>query len=534
MSISWTFVPCLFLSVSLPLLGEWGPPSVHDLVRKGDLPSLRARVEENPGLVRATDGFSRTPLHTAAMEGDRATVEFLISRGADPLALDRLGFSATALARNAGHEEIAEVLASAAGIHHLAEAGDNEALGEKLSTDPGAVNQLDAAYNPPLYYAIRGGHLDTVKLLVGNGAVMSASCSAGTTPLHTAAKFGQSEITEWLLSQGVVPGATDTLGRLPSQIAESEGYRDLAVLLAPPLSVWKAAETGDLDRLKSVATADPANVTAPDENGNTPLLLAVVHGRASVVRWLIEQPGAPVGVANAKGETPLIAAVQSGNREVLNLLIAAGADPGQANQEGRTPLFFAARQGDAEAVAALIEAGAPVQTFHDNGLALLEVAAIKGNERVVDRLIAAGAPVNVTSPGGRSPLYWAIKHGFEPLARKLEGQGAILHSASDTALHRAIGAGDLAAFERTLSELPTLLSQKNSLGWSPLHLAARKGNPAMVQKLLSLGADPKALDDMGKPPLYWAQRERHSEVAALLEVAEREAGLQSKSQSVSR
>lgn len=57
-----------------------------------------------------------TPLMLAAFEGRFEVVELLIERGADPLLANALGETASAVARDAGHEHIARIIDARARI----------------------------------------------------------------------------------------------------------------------------------------------------------------------------------------------------------------------------------------------------------------------------------------------------------------------------------------------------------------------------------------------------------------------------------
>jgi ankyrin repeat protein len=55
-----------------------------------------------------------TPLHTVAFTGDRASLDLLLKHGADPAIKNNDGKTAAAIARERGHEEIADLLAATA------------------------------------------------------------------------------------------------------------------------------------------------------------------------------------------------------------------------------------------------------------------------------------------------------------------------------------------------------------------------------------------------------------------------------------
>ena len=72
------------------------------------------------------------------------------------------------------------------------------------------VNELCLKDNQTaLHVASRVGDVDTVELLIGRGASMTAVTSDGYTPLHIAAKEGHDDLANLLLDHGV-PSAPTT------------------------------------------------------------------------------------------------------------------------------------------------------------------------------------------------------------------------------------------------------------------------------------------------------------------------------------
>jgi len=81
---------------------------------------------------------------------------------------------------------------------------------------------------------------------------------------------------------------------------------------------------GDIDRVRSLIALDPALVTL--ENGdNSGLILAADSGNEEMVKLLLEG-GANVNYANETGDTPLAAACFSGSIELVKLLLEKGAN----------------------------------------------------------------------------------------------------------------------------------------------------------------------------------------------------------------
>jgi ankyrin repeat protein len=73
--------------------------------------------------------------------------------------------------------------------------------------------------------------------------------------------------------------------------------------------------------------------------------------------------------------------------------------------------------------------------------------------------------------------------------------------------------GDLQNLETLLRDDPTRVFSKDDAGYTPLHHAARKGQTAMAELLLSKGAEVDAKNNMGYTPLHHAAS---TQVAALL------------------
>jgi len=75
----------------------------------------------------------------------------------------------------------------------------------------------------------------------------------------------------------------------------------------------------------------------------------------------------------------------------------------------------------------------------------------------------------------------------------------------DTALHRAVKAGDTAAVKRLIADGAAPSAQDES-GNTPLHLAVRANRSELVQILLDSGASVRAANRAGMTPLHWTFR----------------------------
>jgi ankyrin repeat protein len=83
-------------------------------------------------------------------------------------------------------------------------------------------------------------------------------------------------------------------------------------------------------------------------------------------------------------------------------------------------------------------------------------------------------------------------------------------------IHDVVQHGDLQAIKLLLDGNPDLIFSKDSLGLTPLHVAALTGRRDVVQLLLANKADVNARDKDGYTPLHWAADRGHKDLVKLL------------------
>ncbi|MBT8147331.1 MAG: ankyrin repeat domain-containing protein [Gammaproteobacteria bacterium] len=287
--------------------------------------------------------------------------------------------------------------------------------------------------------------------------------------------------------------------------------------------------------------AGNAIVNARTDLGVTPLWLASENGSIAMTRLLLEA-GADPSLALLSGESPLMTASLSGNADVVRLLLAAGANPNIAVTRQQTPLMWAARQGHAQVVEALVEYGADVaarteirtqyvktekeQDSHpaykmwidEGGYTPLMFAASAGDLSSARALIAGGSDVNAWSAFGLTPAIMAVHGGNAELLELLLQAGAAVDLAPSghTPLHAAVLRGNLQAVKTLLAhgadpdkilEKPTPTRRQSAdyhfhdslIGATPLWLAARFSEPAIMRELIEGGADPEVVNNVSYP-----------------------------------
>jgi ankyrin repeat protein len=127
----------------------------------------------------------------------------------------------------------------------------------------------------------------------------------------------------------------------------------------PELDVFEAAAVGRTDRLRELLDQDPSLANAWAEDGFQPLGLASFFGHVEAARLLVER-GAEVNSAsrNDMKVMPLHSAAAADDPEaryeLAKLLLEAGAEPNARQQDDFTPLIAADQSGD-ERLAQLLE-----------------------------------------------------------------------------------------------------------------------------------------------------------------------------------
>ena len=191
--------------------------------------------------------------------------------------------------------------------------------------------------------------------------------------------------------------------------------------------------------------------------------------------------GARVDARDKGGATALFLAAEAGHVPAVARLLAAGADVTQANAAGESPLYIAALRGHVAAVGALLQhcerEGVPWDDGHqyEDGWTPLMAAAVGGREDVLELLLEYAQREATAASSGRdcgSPA-----GGF--------------------------------------------INAPNRYGQTAVHIAARRGSPALLRALLDAGGCARAQDMYGATPLSVAASQGHHGAVRMLEEAAR-------------
>jgi len=374
----------------------------------------------------------------------------------------------------------------------------------------GGVSSLDVVFKgvTPLNYACRHKEgLPVVQRLLRAGAsVHFHDRRTGSFPLHKAIGAGSVDLLRHLLDAGAAATVADRLGQTPLHFVANVNGVDQAALLL---------ERG-------------ADVNARSSSGMTPLHVASKLGHVELARMFLES-GAVVDAMDVRRKaTPLRNAVDHWCTDIVELLLKHGADA-NVQAYGSNPLLEAANEGHVHIVKLLTAAGAKVDCRHmTTGETPLIRAAAGGHVKVVQYLIdELDADVNATDGEGQTALIRAIEMNHKSVVDFLiQHQNINLNAKTThghwTALHCAINYTNHHCNEWSIRDLLRAGADPDSAlanGQTCLHLAAQLNvvhAAPVARMLLQHGAKAEASDVEGWTPLMLAARFRNNAVLNLL------------------
>lgn len=282
--------------------------------------------------------------------------------------------------------------------------------------------------------------------------------------------------------------------------------------------IHTAAESGDLARVRSLLADEPEEISATDEDGNSPLHWAAAGGYRDLVAWLLDQ-GAEINARNHKCETPLFQAVRELQYGAAELLIDRGADLELPDEYGRTPLLRTAwGSGDLRMLRQLLERGAAVDARDRGGATSLNLAAWRGFGSAINVLLEHGASVEVAGHAGRMLFSEALGRGLPRLYERLVADGIAIPiaGAEGGMLVRRAAAGGSAEIVADLIRRGADAEFVDYYGWTPLHYAAARRRPAVATELLRHIEDPNRRTRSGYSALNLACEKGAAETARIL------------------
>ncbi|KAJ1142658.1 hypothetical protein NDU88_008971 [Pleurodeles waltl] len=224
-----------------------------------------------------------------------------------------------------------------------------------------------------------------------------------------------------------------------------------------------------------------------DENGDTPLHLAIIHGQKIAIQQLVQVimsiPNQEIlNIANNLCQTPLHLGVITQQKRLVEFLLQAGADPTLLDHSGNSVLHLAVQAGDDEMLKILL------------------------------KYLTASNMYLLNEPNyhGLFPVHWAVKTKSEKcldILNLLVGKGANVNAAERksgrTPLHLAVDMDNLNIATYLVKKLGADVNARTFGGNTPLHLAAAMGSPILTKMLIKAGADVLSENDEPMSVSIW-------------------------------
>jgi ankyrin repeat protein len=420
--------------------------------------ALKAHVETvNPSLP------DRDSVFDAARAGDIEAVRRAFASGFDPATPDRDGRTIHQIAKERRHQAI-EMLArdlqggsirsgaeleALQGIASAAQAGDVDALRQRLDSRPDLINALAGRGFPKataLHLAAFRNQHEAARLLIARGADLDArEFPDNAVPLHFAAMYGDLEMIRLLVEAGAdVDGKGDDpeVGILGWASCFKQVREDVAEYLlshGAPLNVWSAIALDKVDDVRTMVSRDPALLAARMTRAHhrrTPLHHAAARNRLRIVQLLL-QLGADPNATDATGATALTTAVQeNADPAIASAFLAA---------DTRLDFLTAVNLGRYDEAEAMLRDN-PARVGPDGlDTIALHLAVSKRNLGTIRWLLAHGVDVNAKRlmwDFNHTALHMIVESGEIDIARLLLDAGADPNIRDDKSNATALGWAD--------------------------------------------------------------------------------------------
>lgn len=262
--------------------------------------------------------FRWTPIFYAVRSNNRNAVQFLLQKRHCALDKDQDGWTPLHLAAGDTKLKVMRVILDAdpAALErrtqdrrtplHFASVSEKSALW--LLDHEADINARTDEGLTTLMMAARDGIDNIVTILRSRGADLRLVDKSKRTAAHWAAKEGRLGTVQKLLAHDdTIIDHQDNRGRSLLHIAVEPSLEDVELLLKP----------------KHGEQRSHIDINLQDEEGNTPLLLAVIAENGLIVQRLLEF-GVDAKVWSKCGDTALLKAIQQKKEEIWKLLLNAG------------------------------------------------------------------------------------------------------------------------------------------------------------------------------------------------------------------
>ena len=378
---------------------------------------------------------------------------------------------------------------------HWAASNGHTDIAERLLNAGAGIDSLDRGDWTPLFWGVVKGHQTVVSLLLERGANPFRADGSGYTPLHWSVLSGTEEITTILLEHGRKVGRSFTteeqsipakdltveeakalqtpkkfknLFQLVTQISNNAGFEQLAASF--DRHGWKGYYDAGLDMQHFDKVWDRTKVVLSKGEG---------------LWWAKLQKESPI---DGVRKQLLTNAIQCEDFEMAKAILQLSFDLKKnlsgdvVTERGAGYVHVAAYSRSTEIMQMLIDRGLSLKATDNRGMSPLHYACRTGISRIVEMILRSGVDVDERAgENAETPLMTLLRCG---------------------AWRTCHSPGETLKILQALFASGASIHARDSSGNSVIHHAVMTYDPAVIQALLDLGADPGAMSYDLKTPLH--------------------------------
>ena len=240
----------------------------------------------------------------------------------------------------------------------------------------------------------------------------------------------------------------------------------------------------------------PNLINVSDEDGNTPLMLAILENAVDIVSLLICTQQCDVMLINLNQMDALDLAIQVENIYLEDIIVKFKPELCEVNKgKSLTKLADAIYRGNTERMKSLLDMKYGIDMLTPKGENILHIAVQNRNtEAIFEILKRYPEKVNVPDSTQRTPFDLAVLSGENDVSQLILTQSQItldtkVESTGITVVHRAVSSKSINMLKWTLGKYRHLLNECDATSKSPIFLSLETGFVDGFLHLLTEGAD---------------------------------------------
>ena len=260
----------------------------------------------------------------------------------------------------------------------------------------------------------KGSGPDIIKMLAEREADLSKRSIDGKTPAEIALASNNSKTFVAIIENGGTGDFFEGENNYLKQAIANSSKESIKALMnyakqhniditdsLPP--VYDAIKQKDKEMLANLIDITKADPMQTDPNGTPVISLAALSGNKEMVNMLI------LAGANIEQESDPKSDII---RNMTNFLLVNGADVNAADIKGQTPLFYAVKIKNEQLIKNLLDQGADINARDNKGESVLFRAAEEDDKKMVKFLLENGASTKLKNRNKLDAATVAVQNGF--------------------------------------------------------------------------------------------------------------------------